>query len=228
MKLSEAPAFIREKRTIPARQPARAALKTARKRGKTQAVRFEGDTGTPEMKKAQKVLLEVRERSSTGHATSIGARVESQLPLDRHKNRNELDPTNAWRNLMLWEAAERLRRDFEASGMAPKICGSFQPRVTGGKQNWDSDHQVDARKRYKAAMNGVGQTLRPILFWTAIAGESANDWARRNGMLPQAGITILRMALSELAHHFGIIKLPGYEPPPKPSVTREAIRENTR
>jgi hypothetical protein len=167
------------------------------------------------MKQRQKVLIENRGYSSTGHVTSVGARVESQLPLDRHKNRNELDPANTWRNLMLWEAAERLRRDFEASGMAPKVCGSFQPRVTGGKQSWNADHQVDAFKRYKKGMEAVGQTLRPILFWVCIGGESANDWARRNGMLPQAGITILRLALAELAHHFGLIRLPGYEPPPK-------------
>lgn len=207
MKLDEAPAFIREKRTIPPRGPARAALKTARKRGKAQAVRFEGDTGTPEMKQRQKVLLEVRDRTSTGHVTSVGARVESQLPLDRHKNRNELDPANAWRNLMLWEAAERLRRDFEASGMVPKVCGSFQPRVTGGRQTWSADHQVDAWRRYKKGMESVGQTLRAILFWVAIGGESANDWARRNGMLPQAGLPVLRLSLSELAHHYGLVKL---------------------
>jgi hypothetical protein len=215
MKLTEAPAFIRENRAIPPRSPARAALKTARKRGKVAAARYDGDTGTPEMKQRQKVLIENRGYSSTGHVTSVGARVESQLPLDRHKNRNELDPGNTWRNLMLWEAAERLRRDFEASGMAPKVCGSFQPRVTGGKQTWDAEHQVDAFKRYKKSMDAVGQTLRPILFWVCIGGESANDWARRNGMLPQAGITILRLALAELAHHFGLIKLPGYEAPTK-------------
>lgn len=211
MKLSEAPAFLTERRPIPSRAKPRAALKTARKRGKTAAVRFEGDTGTPEMKQRQKVLIENRGYSSTGHVTSVGARVESQLPLDRYKNRGELDPSNGWRNIMLWEAAERLRRDFDASGLAPKVCGSFEPRVTGGNQTHAADHQMDALKRYKKAMNNVGQTLRPIIFYVTIAGESANDWARRNGMNPDAGIAILRLALSELAHHFGLAKLPaGY------------------
>jgi hypothetical protein len=208
MKPEEVPAFIREHRTIVRSKPARAALKTARKRSKSVALRFDGDTGTPEIKLRQKVLIENRGYSSTGHVTSVGARVESQLPLDRHKNRKELDPKNAWRNLMLWEAAERMRRDFDASGMAPKVCGSFQPRVTGGKTTWDADHQVDAFKRYKKSMNAVGNSLRPILFWVCIGGESANDWARRNGMNPDAGLPILRLALAELAHHFGIVKLP--------------------
>jgi hypothetical protein len=208
MKLSEAPAFIRENRAIPPRGPSRAALKTARKRGKAQAARYDGDTGTPEMKKRQKVLIENRGYSSTGHVTSVGARVESQLPLDRHKNRNELDPMNVWRNLMLWQSAERLRSDFEASGLAPKVCGSFQPRVTGGKTTWQADHQIDALKRYKKAMNSIGQSLRPIVFWVCISGEAANDWARRNGMNPDAGLTVLRLALAELAHFYGYVKLP--------------------
>jgi hypothetical protein len=203
MKLSEAPAFLIERKKIPART-AKLTGKTTRKKG---ALRVDGDTGTAQMKLRQKVILEVRDRSSTGHATSVGARVESQLPLDRHKNRSELDPANAWRNLMLWQAAERLRGDFEASGMAPRVCGSFQPRVTGGARTFEADHQVDAWKRYKTAVGALGQTLRPIVFYVAIAGESANDWARRNGMIPQAGLAILRLALAELAHHYGYVKL---------------------
>jgi len=57
----------------------------------------------------------------------------------------------------------RLRRDFEASGMAPKICGSFHPRVTGGPRTLEADHQIDGWKRYKKAMDAVGQSLRPDL-----------------------------------------------------------------
>jgi Domain of unknown function (DUF6456) len=62
------------------------------------------------------------------------------------------------------EAAERLRRDFESSGMAPKVCGSFEPRVKGSAGMLDADRQVDAWKRYKKAMDAVGQTLRPVIF----------------------------------------------------------------
>ena len=212
MKISEAPAFLTERRALPARA-VRAPLKTVRKKAKTGALRVEGDTGTAEMKQRQKVVMEVRERSSVGQPVSVGARVESQLPLDRYKNRSELDPDNAWRNLMLWEAAERLRRDFEASGMAPKVCGSFQPRVTGGKGIMEADHQIDAWKRYKKSMDSVSQTLRQILFYVAIAGEAANDWARRNAMIPQAGLAVLRLALAELADHYGLCKLSQPETP---------------
>jgi hypothetical protein len=51
---------------------------------------------------------------------------------------------------MAWRIAmPRLR-----SGMAPKVCGSFQPRVTGGRGMLEADHQIDAWKRYKKAMDG--------------------------------------------------------------------------
>ena len=72
--------------------------------------------------------------------------------------------------------------------------------------------QMDAEKRYKKAMNSIGQSLTPILFYCVIAGESANDWARRNGMIPQAGLSVLRLALAELAHHYGLAKLPSDHP----------------
>ena len=91
--------------------------------------------------------------------------------------------------------------------MAPKVCGSFQPRITGSSSNWDADHKVDAFKRYKKAMAGVGQSLRPIIVSVCLMGESANDWARRNGMNPDVGITVLRLALGELAHFYGYVKL---------------------
>jgi hypothetical protein len=116
---------------------------------------------------------------------------------------------------MPWEAAERLRRDFEASGMVPKICGSFQPRVTGGPRTLEADHQIDGWKRYKKAMDAVGQSLRPIIFYVCLADEASNDWARRNAMIPQAGPAVLRLALAELAHHYGHCKLPGVEEPPQ-------------
>jgi hypothetical protein len=197
VKQTELPAFLVERRAV-----------ARKKERKISAPRPIGDVGTAEMKRQQKVTLEVRERSSTGHATMMGARVESQFPIDRYKARKELDPANAWRNLMLWQAAERLREDFQASGLAPKLCGSFEPRVTGGRQTFEADHQVDALRRYKKAMDAVAVTLRSVVFYVCIAGEAANEWARRNGEIPQAGLPILRLGLAELAHHYGYAKIP--------------------
>jgi Domain of unknown function (DUF6456) len=210
MKISEAPAFLVERRTLKPGKT-RAPLKTMRKKARQGALRVDGDTGTPEMKMRQKVLIEARDRTSTGHITSVGARVEAQFPHDRYKIRRQLDPDNEWRNLMLWQGGERLRHDFEASGLSPKVCSSFVPRVTGGMQQWAADKQVDALQRYKKAMNSIGSetsgaAMRSCVFYVLIAGEHASDWARRNGKTPQVGIEILRMGLSDLAHYYGIAK----------------------
>jgi hypothetical protein len=80
MKISQAPAFLLERCNVP-----RSTGKTAVKKARAGAPRFEGDTGTREMKKQQKVIMEVRERSSTGHATMLGVRVEAQFPIDRYQ-----------------------------------------------------------------------------------------------------------------------------------------------
>jgi hypothetical protein len=74
----------------------------ARKRAKARPERFAGDTGTPEIKKRQKLVIEARQRSLKGEPTVVGARVEAQLPHDRYKVRQELDPANAWRNGVFW------------------------------------------------------------------------------------------------------------------------------
>ena len=214
MKASEAPAFLVVKRNIPIRTPTKITGKTARRKGAKAVLRVEGDTGTKEMKLRQKITLEARDRSSTGHITSIGARVDAQLPHDVYKVRKLLDRDDEWSNLMRWQAAERLRQDFEASGMAPKICSSFAPRVSGSMQQWSSDAKVDAYKRYRKAMNAVGselgsgQSLRSVLIAVVLAGEHASDWARKNAKAPQVGIEILRMALIDLCHYYGIAKRP--------------------
>ena len=81
-------------------------------------------------------------------------------------------------------------------------------------------------------MNGgfgdaVGQSLRPVISYVCIAGEASNDRARCNAMIPQAGLAVLRptamiigltrccLALAELAHHYGLCKLPAEREPPQ-------------
>ena len=192
MNPDEAPAFIREKRTL----PPRGNLKTVRKRAKEQALRVDGDTGTPQMKERQRVVLEVRGRSSTGHATSVGARVESQFPIDRHKNRKELDPTNAWRNVRMWEASERLRTGLRRIGHGAQDLRNLPAARHRRRKRWDADHKIDAFKRYKKAIGAVGESLRPIIFWVCIAGEPAIAGPRRNGM--QSSMLALQSCVSHL------------------------------
>jgi hypothetical protein len=143
------PSFITKGLRTTARP--RAALKTARKRAGKAAERFSGDTGTREMKERQVVVLEARQRSLRGEPTVVGARVEAQLPHDRYRVRNLLDPQTPWKNERYWDAAERLRRDFHESGLSARMCASFQPRVSGGDGVFAAFGRIVATERLRLA-----------------------------------------------------------------------------
>lgn len=61
--------LYRRKRTI--RRPPKI-VPIARKAAATPMARYEGDTGTPELKKRLGIELEARARTSTGHVTLLG------------------------------------------------------------------------------------------------------------------------------------------------------------
>jgi hypothetical protein len=187
-------------------------LKTARKRAAKAAERFTGDTGTREMRQHQPIVLEARQRSLRGEPTVVGARVEAQLPHDRYRVRNQLDPQTPWKNERYWDAAERLRRDFHESGLSAKMCSSFEPRVSGGDGALAPDKAIEAMKRYKKAMNSIGPSLRPVLWYVCIAGQTTEEWAIRNGKKPSEGMAVFRCGLAELAHFYGYVKLDSAEP----------------
>lgn len=153
------------------------------------------------------VIQEPVERAASGAVTKTRVRVENSFPHDRYKSHKQLDPHNVWQNIRLWDAAERLREDFEVSGVGPKTCSSFVPRAATSDPYWQPELSIKAEKNYKKAMKAISNdSLRSSIYWVCIAGEYADSWARRNDMIPQAGLPILRIALTELAQHYGFVK----------------------
>ena len=82
-----------------------------------------------------RVVVEPRDRSSTGQVTAMGARVVAESPLKRMYGRAELFPGDSHRNEALYQAGLRLRGDFEAAGVRPgwqpqhgTPCGQQRPR----------------------------------------------------------------------------------------------------
>jgi hypothetical protein len=134
------------------------------------------------------------------------------LPHDRYRVRKLLDPQNEWKNERYWDAAERLRRDFHESGLAARMCSSFEPRVSGGDGALAPDKAIEAMKRYKKAMNSVGVSLRSALWYICISGQTSEEWAIRNGKKGAEGIAVLRCELADLAHYYGYAKLDVPEP----------------
>lgn len=196
MSHSRLPAFIVQK----------AKLKPSKLQKARQDKRELGDVGTPEIHKRMMVQKEVRERTANGQPRVYGGRVKDQTPIDRYFLRGQLDPDKQ-RNYILFQAAERLRTDFYYSGLQAHTTSSFEPRVSSGIVDKTANLRVDCLKKYKTAVNSISQTLRPVLIRVCLDEEAANTWAIHNGQSSESGIVVLRLALQELAHHYGLIKL---------------------
>jgi hypothetical protein len=79
----------------------------------------------------------------------------------------------------------------------------WAPKGTGRQIN-DAPHQIDARRRFEAALQGVGQWLSPILVHVCICDLSPSDWSGDRGYPPRNSASILRLALDALLDHYGM------------------------
>lgn len=167
-------------------------------------LRFEGDTGATSLKKHHTMSIEARARTSTGHATVVGARVLDQTPLDRYHLRKQLDIDND-RNYLMFRAGSKLRSDFYHAGLEPRTCSRFEPPVSGNKEPF-SHLKTERLESYKNAMKSISRGLRSILLHVVCLEHPAHDWAMRHNQSKEAGITVLRLALDELGVYYGMFK----------------------
>lgn len=108
------------------------------------------------------------------------------------------------------EAGERLRADYERAAIAPGVTMRWDAaRVDGG--GWrggagldPTSAQIAAKRRFDAAIAGVGRGLNDVLWRVVCAGEGlpaaerALHWPARSGRL------VLGLALDRLADHYGL------------------------
>lgn len=128
-----------------------------------------------------------------------------QTPLDRYFQRGQLDgivETNA----ILYDAGSRISRDWYESGLQQHTSSNFEPRIAGTAGDRVDDIRIDALKRYKNAMDALPSSMRSVIRDVCCMGETAQMWALSNGQSKDAGITVLRLALYELAVYYGLIK----------------------
>lgn len=123
--------------------------------------------------------------------------------MDRYFQRRLLDKDGD-KNYILFHAGERLMADFYYSGLVCKTTASYEPRIKG-VYNF-MEHREDKIRHYKSAMKDVPETLRHILVHVCCLQGAANEWATTQGHNPESGIVVLRLALTELALHYGTLK----------------------
>jgi hypothetical protein len=109
-----------------------------------------------------------------------------------------------------FDAGERLRADWERAQLAPRVtmrwdggpvansrgCSAGAPDLSGS--------QIDARRRFDAAIASAGPGLADILWRIVCAGEGMREAESALGWPARAGTLVLTFALERVADHYRI------------------------
>lgn len=112
-----------------------------------------------------------------------------------------------------FDAGERLRADFWFAEMTPRVTANWSLLLTDGGGRRSSpdmgpdlqDRVIAARERVRLALRSVGPELANVLIDVCChlkgleASERSSGWPKRSGKI------FLRIALSQLARHYGLL-----------------------
>lgn len=105
-------------------------------------------------------------------------------------------------------AGEQLRGDWERAGLAPGVTMRWDPSPRGDRHSPDAPDattaQIDAKRRFEAAVAHVGAGLSDVLWRVVCAGEGLADAERGLGWPARAGKLVLGLALDRLADFYRI------------------------
>ena len=107
-----------------------------------------------------------------------------------------------------FEAGERLRADWERAQLSPRVTMSWDAAPVasgrgGSAPGTDlSGSQIDAKRRFEAAIDAAGPGLADILWRVVCAGEGMRDAETALGWPARAGKLVLTIALDRLAAHY--------------------------
>lgn len=104
------------------------------------------------------------------------------------------------------EAGERLRGDYERASIAPSVTMRWDAAARGGSGEAldPTTAQIEAKRRFDAAIAGVGPGLSDVLWRVVCADERLADAERALGWPQRAGKLVLGLALDRLAEHYGL------------------------
>ena len=109
-----------------------------------------------------------------------------------------------------YDAGERLRGDWERAQLAPRVTMTWDAapiaRSRGGNSPTSnpSDAQLDARRRFDAALAEAGPGLADILWRIVCSGEGMRDAETALGWPARAGRLVLTLALDRVARFYRI------------------------
>jgi hypothetical protein len=109
-----------------------------------------------------------------------------------------------------YDAGERLRRDWELAQLDPRVTMRWDAgpirRGRGGRgvAADPSTAQIDARRRFAAAVDSAGPGLSDILWRIVCAGEGMRQAETALGWPARAGKLVLGLALDRVADFYRI------------------------
>ena len=109
-----------------------------------------------------------------------------------------------------FDAGERLRADWERAQLAPRVTMAWDAApVARGRGGSAADPdlngaQIDAKRRFDAAIAAAGSGLADILWRVVCAGEGMRDAETALGWPARAGKLVLAFALDRVADYYRI------------------------
>ena len=109
-----------------------------------------------------------------------------------------------------FDAGERLRGDWERAQLAPRVTMAWDSapiaRSRGGAApgHHAGNSQLDAKRRFDAALAEAGPGLSDILWRIVCAGEGMRDAESALGWPARAGRLVLTLALDRVARFYRI------------------------
>ena len=109
-----------------------------------------------------------------------------------------------------YDAGERLRGDWERAQLAPRVTMTWDAApIAGGRSGSapSSDPagtQIDAHRRFDAAIDAAGPGLTDILWRIVCAGEGMRQAETALGWPARAGKLVLLIALDRIADHYRV------------------------
>jgi len=113
-------------------------------------------------------------------------------------------------NQRQFDAGERLRADWERAQLAPRITMTWDAAPMAGGRGASSDGpdlmgaQIDARRRFEAAVECAGPGLSDILWRVVCAGDGMREAESALGWPARAGKLVLTFALDRVANFYRI------------------------